>query len=130
MVALWLTSVAAAHASPTPPSFGARLKHTLSGRGQGDRVRSSRHRSLHTLIRTYLTVRRHVLPHLQRRPARPFHGDQTEAIQNAGAALGGEAGQRRLIALEPMGMLAVRHCQRPPLPIATRRSPRGPPAVA
>jgi hypothetical protein len=78
------------------------------------------------LVRETLVVHRHIPAKLQRNRVRALT-EYDQGIQNA-AAVGGEGELRLITVLEPIGMLAVSHCQLTSHRTVSRRTPRGPPS--
>jgi hypothetical protein len=118
-LALWLLSTSVADAAP------ARRHHARSPRAVWAAGAESRPFTRARLFRRTLVVHRHVVATLQRSRAKALI-DFDEGIQNT-AAVGGEGELRLVTVLEPIGMLAVPHCQLTSHRTSSRRTPRGPP---
>jgi hypothetical protein len=121
-LALWLLSTSIADAAPV------RRHHARSPRvawAAGTGTPESRPFTRARFFRRTLVVHRHIVAKLQRSRAKALT-DYDEGIQNT-AAVGGEGELRLITVLEPIGMLAVAHCQLTSHRTVSRRTPRGPP---
>jgi hypothetical protein len=118
-LALWLLSTSVADAAPV------RRHHARSARVVWSAGPESPPFTRARLFRRTLVVHRHAVPTLQRSRAKALT-DFDEGIQNT-AAVGGEGELRLVTVLEPIGMLAVLHCQVTSHRTISRRTPRGPP---
>jgi hypothetical protein len=122
---LWLLGTSIADAAPVHMrrhhAHHARFPRVLCGMGV-----ASRPFARARLFRRTLLVHRHIVAKVQRNRAKLLTEDD-EAIQN-GAAVGGQDELRLITVLEPIGMLAVAHCQAPSHRTVSRRTPRGPPS--
>jgi hypothetical protein len=116
---LWLLGTSVADAAP------ARRHHARSPRVVCATGVASRPFARARLFRRALLVHRHIVAKLQRNRVKPLTDDD-EAIQNA--AVGGQDELRLITVLEPIGMLAVPHCQLTSHRTVSRRTPRGPPS--
>jgi hypothetical protein len=118
-LALWLLSSSIADAAPV------RRHHARSPRIAWAAGAESRPFTRAQFLRRTLAVHRHIVAKLQRSRAKALT-DYDEGIQNT-AAVGGEGELRLITVLEPIGMLAVPHCQLTSHRTVSRRTPRGPP---
>jgi len=118
-LALWLLSTSIADAAPV------RRHHARSPRAAWATGPVSRPFSRARFFSQTVVVHRHVVAKLQRSRAKALT-DYDEGIQNT-AAVGGEGELRLITVLEPIGMLAVPHCQLTSHRTVSRRTPRGPP---
>jgi len=118
-LALWLLGTAVADAAPV------RRHHARSPRAAWAAGSESRPFTRSQFLRRTLVVHRHAVATLQRSRAKALT-DFDEGIQNT-AAVGGEGELRLITVLEPIGMLAVPHCQLASHRTVSRRTPRGPP---
>ena len=121
-LALWLLSTSIADAAPV------RRHHARSPRvawAAGTGTTEARPFTRARFFRRTLMVHRHIVAKLQRSRAKALT-DYDEGIQNT-AAVGGEGELRLITVLEPIGMLAVPHCQVTSHRTISRRTPRGPP---
>ena len=118
-LALWLLGTSIADAAPV------RRHHARSLRGAWTTGVESRPLARVRFLKRTLVVHRHVVAKLQRSRAKALT-DYDEGIQNT-AAVGGEGELRLITVLEPIGMLAVPHCQLTSHRTVSRRTPRGPP---
>jgi hypothetical protein len=119
-LALWLLCASVADAAPV------RRHHVRPHRVICATGVESRPFARVRFFRRTLIVHRHIVARLQRSRAKALT-DYDEGIQNA-AAVGGEGELRLITVLEPIGMLAVPHCQLTSHRIVSRRTPRGPPS--
>jgi hypothetical protein len=120
-LALWLLGTSAADAAPV------RRHHARSPRAACASCLVSRPLPRVRFFRGTLVVHRHIEAKLQRSRAKALT-ESDEGIQNA-AAVDGEGELRLITVLEPIGMLAVRHCQLTSHRTVSRRTPRGPPSL-
>ncbi len=120
-LALWLLGTSIADAAPVRRHHA----HARSLRGAWTTGVESRPLARVRFLKRTLVVHRHVVAKLQRSRAKALT-DYDEGIQNT-AAVGGEGELRLITVLEPIGMLAVPHCQLTSHRTVSRRTPRGPP---
>jgi hypothetical protein len=120
-LAVWLLSTSVADAAPVRRHHA----HARSPRAVWAAGTESRPFTRARLFRRTLVVHRHIVATLQRSRAKALT-DFDEGIQNT-AAVGGEGELRLVTVLEPIGMLAVPHCQVTSHRTISRRTPRGPP---
>jgi hypothetical protein len=121
-LALWLLSTSIADAAPVVRRHHARSPRVAWGAATGT---ESRPFTRARFLRRALVVHRRVVAKLQRSRAKALT-DYDEGIQNT-AAVGGDVELRLITVLEPIGMLAVAHCQLTSHRTVSRRTPRGPP---
>jgi hypothetical protein len=119
-LALWLLSTSVANAAPVRRHHGRSHRMTCAS------CLVSRPLPRVRFFRGTLVVHRHIEAKLQRSRAKALT-ESDEGIQNA-AAMGGEDELRLITVLEPIGMLAVPHCQLTSHRTVSRRTPRGPPS--
>jgi hypothetical protein len=115
---LWLLGTSVADAAPV------RRHHARSVRVICC-ASSAESRPFLRFFRQPLMVHRHPVARLQRSRAKALT-DYDEGIQSSAAV--GEGELRLITVLEPIGMLAVPHCQLASPRTVSRRTPRGPPS--